>query len=73
MLEEEDFSSTVIGTLSYKSPERMISRKYGYKSDVWGMGLILYELGIDILYRASGEFPLKGGTEPDLISQLRNQ
>lgn len=45
LLEEEDFSSTVIGTLSYKSPERMISRKYGYKSDVWSMGLLMHELG----------------------------
>ena len=44
LLEEEDFSSTVIGTLSYKSPERIISRQYGFKSDIWGIGLTLFEV-----------------------------
>ena len=49
LLEQEIFSSTVIGTLSYKSPERIISRKYGFKTDVWGMGLVLQELGTNHL------------------------
>jgi mitogen-activated protein kinase kinase 1 len=29
------------------SPERIEGGKYGFKSDVWGIGLILYELGMD--------------------------
>ena len=27
------------------SPERIEGGKYSFKSDVWGIGLILYELG----------------------------
>ena len=56
LLEEEVFSSTVIGTLSYKSPERIISRKYGFKTDVWGMGLILQELGTNHLIQQLASF-----------------
>jgi serine/threonine protein kinase len=44
---EIEFSRTSVGTRSYMSPERIEGGKYGFKSDVWGIGLILYELGMD--------------------------
>jgi serine/threonine protein kinase len=40
--EEVDFSRTAVGTRSYMSPERIEGGRYSFKSDVWGIGLILY-------------------------------
>ena len=33
-----------IETLSYLSPENMIEQSYDYKSNIWNLGIILYEL-----------------------------
>ena len=40
---------TFVGTLAYMSPERMNSETYTYPSDIWSLGLIIYEM-------AMGEF-----------------
>ena len=37
-------AETVIGTQIYLSPEIMKSKLYNYKSDIWNLGIILYEL-----------------------------
>jgi NIMA (never in mitosis gene a)-related kinase 1/4/5 len=37
-------AETVIGTPYYMSPELCESAPYNYKSDVWAMGCVLYEL-----------------------------
>ena len=42
--ETEANAETVIGTPYYLSPEICKSEPYGYKSDVWSLGCILYEL-----------------------------
>ena len=34
----------VVGTPCYLSPEVVDGKPYNYKSDVWGLGCILYEL-----------------------------
>lgn len=39
-----DMAMTVIGTPYYMSPELMEGKAYGYKSDVWALGCVLYEL-----------------------------
>ena len=36
--------STFVGTVSYMSPERIEGTKYSFPSDVWSLGIILYEL-----------------------------
>ncbi|CAN6464269.1 unnamed protein product [Victoria cruziana] len=41
---------TVIGTYTYMSPERISAKVYGYKSDIWSLGLVLLEC-------ATGSFP----------------
>lgn len=38
-----DFAQSVIGTTCYMSPERIRGQSYGLKSDVWSLGLILYQ------------------------------
>lgn len=37
-------ADTFVGTSTYMSPERIQGLAYGVKSDVWSMGLMLYEL-----------------------------
>lgn len=41
---ENDFATTGIGTPQYLSPEIVRRRPYDYKSDVWGLGCVLYEM-----------------------------
>lgn len=41
---------TFVGTYNYMSPERISGGKYGYKSDIWSLGLVLLEC-------ATGKFP----------------
>ena len=42
--DSRDFASTCIGTPYYMSPELFNNRPYNYKSDIWALGCILYEL-----------------------------
>ncbi|KAF6157258.1 hypothetical protein GIB67_041719 [Kingdonia uniflora] len=42
--------NTFIGTSNYMSPERINGGGYGYKSDIWSLGLVLLEC-------ATGRFP----------------
>lgn len=40
----QDVAGTVVGTPYYMSPEVCESKPYTYKSDVWSLGVVLYEL-----------------------------
>jgi serine/threonine protein kinase len=44
------FCNSFVGTKNYMSPERILGNDYSYSSDVWSLGLIVYEL-------ATGQFP----------------
>ena len=52
-----------MGTRSYMSPERIMGDEYGYKGDIWGFGLIMYEL-------ATGESLYKNLSEFDMIKKF---
>ncbi len=39
-----DFANTCIGTPYYMSPELFKYKPYSYKSDIWALGCILYEM-----------------------------
>ena len=39
-----DFANTCIGTPYYMSPELFKNRPYSYKSDIWALGCVLYEM-----------------------------
>ena len=41
---ENDFATTGIGTPQYLSPEICRQQKYDYKSDIWSLGCVLYEM-----------------------------
>jgi serine/threonine protein kinase len=44
-LEQSAFCTTVVGTYTYMSPERIEGKKYNHISDIWSFGIMLYELG----------------------------
>lgn len=39
-----DSASTMVGTPFYMSPEVCENRSYTFKSDIWALGCIMYEL-----------------------------
>ncbi|EEF48047.1 mitogen activated protein kinase kinase, mapkk2, putative [Ricinus communis] len=50
MASTSGLANTFVGTYNYMSPERISGAKYGYKSDIWSLGLVLLEC-------ATGKFP----------------
>lgn len=36
--------NTFVGTLSYMSPERMDGKYYTFSSDIWSIGMVVYEM-----------------------------
>ena len=40
----KDIARTMVGTPYYLSPEIIESRPYSFKSDIWSLGVMLYEM-----------------------------
>ena len=57
----QNLADTFVGSKSYMSPERITGKKYSYPSDIWSLGLVIYEL-------ATGEEPYGGGS--DFLTQI---
>ena len=55
------YSKTFVGSRSYMSPERITGKKYSYSSDIWSVGLVIYEL-------ATGKEPY--GEGDDFLTQI---
>ena len=52
-----EHTRTYTGTLCYMSPERLESLDYSYPSDVWSLGVVVYEM-------ATGEHPYPKTEKP---------
>ena len=61
--ESKKFSSYNVGSPIYMPPEALNENKYTYKSDIWAIGIIFYEL-------LTGRTPWKAKTEKELGKQL---
>jgi NIMA (never in mitosis gene a)-related kinase len=59
----EEFAMTSVGTPYYLSPEAVKGPKYNSKSDIWGLGCIMFEL-------CTGKRPFMGTNLNDLIKQI---
>ena len=54
---EKNQAKTFIGSRSYMSPERISGNKYSYPSDIWSVGLVIYELAMGKeIYWAGNDF-----------------
>lgn len=58
---------TFVGTATYMSPERALGKDYSFSSDIWSLGMVLFEV-------ASGKFPFPTmASFPVLFDHLCNR
>jgi len=61
--QEQDEQVVTVGTLSYMSPEHIIGQRVTHLSDMYSLGVVIYEL-------LTGRLPFDGDTEEKLIQAI---
>lgn len=56
-------TATIAGTLNHQAPEILEGKPYGYKADIWSLGVVFYQM----LY---GKFPFTGQNYFALLSNV---
>ncbi len=58
-------SGTTLGTVAYSAPEHLTGQAYDARSDIWSLGVVLYEL-------LARELPFSGASEGEVIHSIIN-
>jgi serine/threonine protein kinase len=66
ILESKQQASTLSGTLSYMAPEVLRGEAADYRSDLWALGVVLYEA-------ASGRLPFAGHSAFEISSSIMRE
>jgi len=61
-----DKKGTTLGTAAYMSPEQVRAEQVGHRTDIWSLGVVLYEM-------VTAELPFKGEYEQAIIYSILNE
>lgn len=66
--EASSFTRTgaTLGTIAYMSPEQASNKKVDQRTDIWSMGVILYEM-------MTGQLPFNGDNDPSILFSILNE
>lgn len=62
---ESDDSQEIVGTIEYMSPEMIVGDRYDHRTDIWSLGVLIYDLMI-------GHTMFFGMEEEEICDQISN-